>query len=198
MTPEVFESLVGAPLEEFAFRCHEASLALVKTGALDNYDGLGRRVRSRVARGSCPGVRGQHSWVVIGDPYDPHVPVVDPTLWSYVEDVEGVWTGRADERPHSPFGEGSIFSWGMPQGDGGPEIRLEGISRQAQSFLDLLGPLDEAGWRQLAHAPVGGWPSKEIFAAMYQNPKLAPWIPIDIVGMATDLNPAGLYLRKEE
>lgn len=190
LTKQQFEEITGRPLEAYAYKCHEASIALVQSGALG---------QSRVARGTCPGVGGQHSWVVLGDDcYDEEAHVIDPTLWSYVDEVEGIWEGPASTRPHLPFGKGHIFLWGMPQSGGGEPIQLEGLDPWAQRFLDVLGPLDEHGWRQLAHAPVEGWPSKEIITAMYAHPRLKGWIPIDIVGMATDLNPAGLYLRTEE
>lgn len=190
LTEQWFEETTGMPLEAYAYKCHEASLKLVQSGTLGE---------SRVARGTCPGVGGQHSWVVLGDDcYDPEAQVIDPTLWSYDDSVQGVWEGPASERPHLPFGAGNIFDWGRPASGGGEPIVLKGVDNWAKAFLDLLGPLDEHGWRQLAHAPVGGWPSREIFTAMYNDPRLRPWIPIDIIGMATDLNPSGLYLREPE
>lgn len=62
-----------------------------------------------------------------------------------------------------------------------------------QLFLELLGPLDLAGWAQLLHAPVGGWPAREIIAFAYRTKRLSALIPIDVVGMATDVNPNDLY-----
>lgn len=47
--------------------------------------------------------------------------------------------------------------------------------------------------RTATHAPVGGWPSGEITKAVYQTEALSALIPIDRVGMHTDLNPEGLY-----
>lgn len=186
------------PLNEWAAQCHAASLRLVKSGVLPE--------TARVARGTCTGVGGQHSWVCVeGDCYDPHHTVIDPTLWSYDDTVEGIWIGCADGRPHIPHGTGSIFEYGQPSYQGGEIIPLPvgDLSVAACSFLRLLGPfskdgtefvgLDREGWAQLAHAPVGNWPSGEIFAAMYEHPNLGAIIPIDIVGMATDLNPQGLY-----
>lgn len=185
--PDQIREVLG-PLEAWDAQCHAASLKLVKSGVLPE--------TARVARGTCTGVAGQHSWVcVYGDCYDPRHVVIDPTLWSYDETVLGVWVGRADERPHVPFGTGSIWEYGQPTHQGGETISLGHplISLEAASFLDLLGPLDREGWAQLAHAPVGGWPSEEIFTAMAQHDKLGVLVPIDIVGMATDLNPQGLY-----
>lgn len=71
------------------------------------------------------------------------------------------------------------------------------MSKLAREFLEMAAPqgLDRDGWHALAHAPVLGWPSDEIIAAMYRTPALKLLPPIDIVGMATDLNPGGLYLR---
>jgi hypothetical protein len=53
------------------------------------------------------------------------------------------------------------------------------------------------GGKPLRGAPVEEWPSGEIFAAMSRDPMLAAWIPIDILGMTTDLNPNVLYLPEE-
>jgi hypothetical protein len=133
------------------------------------------------------------------DCYDKNATVVDPTLWSYDETVEGIWTGKASERPHDPFGAGSIWQWGRPNEATGEVITLDGeFSSAARVFLDMLGPLDLEGWSVLAHAPVEQWPSKEILAAMYRDKRISARIPIDIVGMATDENPRGLYLPRTE
>lgn len=191
-TEEQFEEAVGFPITCYAADCHRAALALVKSGAV---------APARVARGWCPGVGGQHSWVVLGmDCYDPWATVIDPTLWSYVKSVEGIWVGKAIEEPqHEPHGSGSIFEYGQPHSMGGELIFLDADwSADAAEFLDVLGPLDRQGWSQLAHAPVGGWPSAEIIGAMYDDDRLRALVPIDIVGMLTDRNPGGLYLREEE
>lgn len=181
------EALDG-DLEPWAAQCHAASLKLVKSGLLPD--------TARVARGTCPPVFAQHSWVVVsGDCYDPDAFVIDPTLWSYDDTVEGIWVGYANERPHRPHGSGSIWEYGSPQHNGGVTIPLnrEGLSNIAKVFLELVEPLDAKGWSQLVHAPVGGWPSAEILTRIAETPGLAVLIPIDIVGMATDLNPQGLY-----
>jgi hypothetical protein len=191
VTPEQFEDAVGAPLEEFAQQCHAASIALVKSGV----HGI-----SRVARGTCPGVAGQHSWVVLGmDCYDTTAVVIDPTLWSYTGRPPEIWSGRADIKPHLPHQAGNIWEWGRPDYPTGDIIELPGpFAPDAERFLEILGPLDMKGWRQLAHAPVGGWPAGKILAAMHEVPEIAQWIPIDVIGMTTDINPGGLYLPKGE
>jgi len=181
---------VLAPLEDWSHRCHEASIALVKAG-----------VGFRVARGGCTGVGSQHSWVVVGNNcYDPDAVIIDPTLWSYRDDVEGIWVGKAKTGWHRPHGAGNIWDWGKPHTSGGQMISLYSsgnrLSDGVKAFLDLLGPLDMQGWcALLSHAPVGGWPAKEIVEAAYKTKELKMLIPIDRVGMLTDLNPGGLYLK---
>lgn len=192
---ERWERHIGSPLEQFAQNCHAASIALVRSGWLGE---------CRVARGSVrAGVGGQHSWVVLGDdPYDARATIVDPTLWSYNDSVEGVWVGPSSVWQHRPHQAGSIWEWGRPDYPTGDVVRLDepagGWSSEALSFLDILGPLDMKGWRQLAHAPVGGWPAGEIIAQMFRDERIGGWIPIDVVGMTTDINPGGLYLAGEE
>ena len=189
LTTRQFLDAVGyANLEDFHHQCHVASLKLVQSEVLG--------VDCRVARGTTPGVGSQHSWVVVGkDCYDQTAWVVDPTLWSYVPEVKGVWIGKANERPHKPHGSGSIWEWGRPQHMGGETIELAADpGRDGRLFLELVGPLDYQGWSQLLHAPVEGWPAKEIIEAALDTPKLSQVVPIDIVGMITDRNPAGLYV----
>jgi hypothetical protein len=138
------------------------------------------------------------------DCYDDDALIIDPTLWSYVDEVEGVWISTYRDSPyeHRPHGKGSVWDWGRPaRADETSEMPLDitpegGWSDDAQGFIDMLGPLGRTGWIQLAHAPVEGWPSKEILAVMWQHPKISAHVPIDIAGMATDLNPSGLYLRQ--
>jgi hypothetical protein len=177
-----------APLDRWSARCHEASLELVRSGVLG---------KARVARGGCGAMMGQHSWVVLGDDcYDDGAVIVDPTLWSYDEGVEGVWVGTYRDGRHRPHGKGNIFQWGRPNKATGEVVELtprEPWSREAEMFLNLLGPLDHEGWIMLAHAPVEGWPAGEIIDAMYES-GFAGYIPIDIVGMTTNRDPRGLYL----
>jgi len=178
------------PLDQWGKRCHAASLHLVRA---DNLLPV-----ARVARGVCEGIGGQHSWVVLGwDCYDREATLIDPTLWSYDYSVEGVWTGTIEAGRHHPHGDQSIWEWGRPLDPTGPILELEPrtpFSERALRFLDILGPLDEVGWRQLAHAPVRGWPSDEILPAI-EDTFGGEWVPIDIIGMVTDRNPSGLYLR---
>jgi hypothetical protein len=187
MNVEEIEEAIG-PREAWAHQCHATSLALVKSGLLP--------AGARVARGGCRGVRSQHSWVVLGDPYDSEVEVVDVTLWSYDASVDTVYQGAASLRPHVPHGSGSIWEYGRPPEPEGEVIPLAvDPGRAGSDFLRLALPegLDQEGWRVLAHAPVGGWPAGEVFTAMNATPKLAALIPIDVLGMATDVNPKGLY-----
>jgi hypothetical protein len=179
----------GGHWSEWAHQCHAASLRLVRTGILGP--------QARVARGAARGVPGQHSWAVVGDPYDEDAPIVDVTLWSYTDDAPPVWRGSQRDGIHRPHQAGNIFDWGRPvPGDGEPIELPEpdgGWSRLAATFLDVLGPLDELGWSRLARAPVGGWPAGEILTQMAAVPVIQTVIPIDVLGMATDLNPDGLY-----
>jgi hypothetical protein len=183
------------PLDRWAAQCHAASLKVVQEATFT----------ARVARGSCDGVGGQHSWVVVGDDcYDRGATIIDPTLWSYDASVEGIWVGTMADGRHRPFGLGSIWQRGRPHPAVGRAVRLTPttpFSDRAESFLDMLGPLDLDGWALLAHAPVEGWPADEILAAMCDTPHpeipgvtLGGRIPIDTLGMVTDRNPGGLYL----
>lgn len=181
------EEALGS-LYQYAHQCHSASYKLMEL--LDR--------PARVARGTCVGVGGQHSWVILGhNAYDARATIIDPTLWSYDESVGyRVWVGTmGKDKKHRPHGAGSIWKWERPnEAKFGEEMRLkprEPWSRAAETFLGLLGPLDQKGWVQLAHAPVEGWPAGEIVDAMCES-GLRAYIPIDRVGMLTD--PSGLYL----
>lgn len=190
VTQRAISQLIGEPFERTAKRCHEISLKVVKSGILP--------VPARVARGTCHGVGGQHSWIVIGDDcYDPFALIIDPTLWSYDPSVRGIWFGRLANRVHRPHQAGSIWDYGRPYAQGGATITLTptaSLSTEARDFLDMLGPLDRAGWSTLVHAPVEGWPAGEIIAAIADTKALAPLVRIDLLGMLTDRNPGGLYL----
>lgn len=181
----------SSSLKPWSHQCHAASLRLVNSGLFPG---------SRVARGSCDGVGGQHSWVVLGhDCYDPTNTIIDPTLWSYDDSVRGIWVGVGSDRPHTPQQAGDIWEWGKPVGGSQPPIELKPanpFSDQARLFLDILGPLDRTGWATLANAPVQGWPADEIMPAI--NECVGPLVPIDVIGMLTDENPGGLYLPGEE
>lgn len=179
------------PLQRWHHDCHAASIELVRSGVLGD---------SRVARGTCTGVGAQHSWVVLGnDCYDDDAQIVDPTLWSYNPSVEGIWYGSYRDGLHTPHGKGSIWKWGRPERATGEPIKLtprNPFSTEARMFLGLLGPLDRKGWSMLAHAPVEQWPASEIIDAMCEDERLEAVIPIDIVGMITQRNPGGMYLRE--
>lgn len=181
------------PLDQWHHECHTASIKLVQSGLLGE---------CRVARGACTGVGGQHSWVVLGnDCYDDDAEIVDPTLWSYDPEVQGVHYGSYLDGRHTPFGKGSIWKWGRPEPARDEPIELtprRPFSAQALLFLHMLGPLDRKGWAMLAHAPVEQWPAAEIIDAMCEDERLEPVIPIDIVGMVTQRNPGGLYLPTRE
>ena len=190
MIAEALEVL--APLERWALNCHGASATLVQAGVLGP---------SRVARGTCTGVGGQHSWVVLGDDcYDQDATIVDPTLWSYDDTVKGIWVGTMRDGRHSPHGAGSIWRWGRPADPTGEIVTLtprRPWSHDAERFLELLGPLDQQGWIALAHAPVEGWPAAEFIDAMCES-GLRGYVPVDRVGMLTDRNPGNAYLRVAE
>lgn len=185
------ERIIGLPFERTARQCHAVSSAIVRSRAIPG---------ARVARGACDGVPGQHSWVVVGDPYEPGAPIVDATLWSYDETVSGIWTGRYSlTGRHTPHGgEGRMAPWRITRGDGGT-ICLAPLAEfylpaEARDFLATLGPLDATGWMRLGNAPVRGWPAAAIIAAMADTPQLRALVPIDRLGMLTDRNPGGSYL----
>jgi hypothetical protein len=186
MTDAEVADAIGLPVESWAQQCHGISLAIIKAGLVPG---------ARVARGSCRGVRSQHSWIVNGwDCYDPEADIIDPTLWSYVEGVPTIWHGKPNVHGHTPHGAGSIFRWGRPVAGDGPIIELEGLSKHAQLFLDHVGPLDFRGWQVLlSAAPVEGWPAAEIIDAASRDKRISACIPIDILGMLTEQNPSGLY-----
>lgn len=196
LSPEQFESATGRPLTTFRHQCHAASIALVKSGALPD--------EARVARGvTDQGVFGQHSWVVIGDPYDERAEVVDATIWSYVDAVPHVRWIRPRPGSYVPHGAGHFMLGEPPESGGGPEIMPPGLSGDAQWFLASIrsmigGPLDHVAWRGILAMPVQGWPSAEITAAAYDDPTLTALTRVDVVGMLTDRNPGGLYLRTEK
>lgn len=197
--------LVG-PLSGWAHQCHAASIAFVKKGIVPP--------GSRVARGTAMGVGGQHSWVVVStdgqlaDCYADDALIVDPTLWSYRSDVEGIWVGRADASPyeHTPFGKGPhIMSMGRPPYPIEEPIPLDPeayakLSHEAKHWVDrMFGPLDRRGWIDLAsHTTVTGWPAAEIIAAMDDTRELTSLVPVDRLGMLTDRNPGKLYLAEGE
>lgn len=199
---EVIERDLG-PLERFSHQCHAASIQIVQSGV------LGRP--ARVARGACKRVAGQHSWVVLsGEPgsmYREETLIIDPTLWSYDSSVEGIWLGTLEDGRHYPRGVGSIMHSGCPQSSGGEEIELnwpQHPSQLASYWLNSMfrknasGPLDRKFWMGLSSGPMEDWPAREFIEAMANTDKLKALIPVDVLGMVTDLNPGKLYLRVEK
>lgn len=188
---EQAERILGS-LDKWSHQCHAASALVVKADSFP--------FEARVARGFCKGVGGQHSWVVLGmDCYASGAAIIDPTLWSYDDSVDGIWIGTAKDKLHVPHGSGNIFDYGKPASAEEEPIEIDppegGWSSSAKLFLKLLGPLDENGWRHLANFPVEGWPAGEIIGAIYD--RWPACVPIDIIGMITDRNPNGLYLRED-
>lgn len=200
LTEQVVADVLGCSLDEYAHQCHAASIAIVKSDLFEE---------ARVARGSLHGIMGQHSWVVLGrDCYDPLAPILDVTAWSYAvvrqgEVVPRVWATTGAEGGHRPHGHGHILEWGRPCSAGGDPIplsdeALDDLTPAAFSWVHLIGPLDARGWMALANAPVDGWPSDQIILAMHRTPQLRALIPVDRLGMLTDVNPGGLYLKTPE
>jgi hypothetical protein len=177
--------------DDFAKDCHSVSLALVRTKL------LGEPPEVRVARGACLGVPGQHSWVVVGDPFLPQSPIVDLTLWSYDSSKPRIWFGSMEDGLHRPKGYGAIHQTPMPEHKGGETLPLdaEGLSDWATRFLKTIGPLDARGWAGFwSHCGMLGWPAGEVLNAFLdQHPQMAAIVPIDLVGMLTDRNPHNLY-----
>lgn len=189
MTIAEIAEAIGIPFEDWSHKCHEISLAIVKAGLVPG---------GRVARGTAHGVGGQHSWIVDGrDVYAADARIIDPTLWSYVPTVHGIWIGTPSSPfKHRPHGAGNIWKWGRPAdirpGEPVPFDRTN-LPKSAHGFLDLIEPLNTSGWMVLfSHAPVEGWPAAEIINAACDN-GMAWMIPIDRIGMLTDRNPEGLY-----
>lgn len=191
ISPTDFAEMTGKPLSAYAHQCHAASIALVQSGLLPGPGDW------RVARGSCKYVRGQHSWVVLGDVFKPRL-ILDPTLWSYREvDPEVLVCGRALGW-HVPNGSGTLFWHGDWINGDGPIVALdeEGLSLTARSFLAEIGPMDVQGWARLASGPVErGWPAAEIIDRMLDDRRLSALVPIDAQGHLTNRNPGGLYQR---
>lgn len=185
---------IDLPLDRWRGNCHSVSLRIVKQGLFGP---------SRVARGVCKGVSSQHSWVVCSRDdlacYDRKVRIVDPTLHCHRDDTDGLWEGSLEDGLHAPHGYANIWEMGCPVPGGQPAIRLE-LPPQAQMFIELMErvtgrPMDHGGRNRLFNGALAGVPvMPEIVKAAYGHDELRGWIPIDIVGMLTDVNPGGLYL----
>lgn len=199
LTEEIVVEAIGRPIEDFDKQCHAASVALMNSGLFP---------KSRVVRGAAYGVFGQHSWLVTGDKpsdcYSSGVDIVDITLWSYDEAKPKVFVSNLMQGIHHPHFEGNLMQWGCPEVGGGEEIPLtpsKPLSYEASHWIYLFRkangkkPLDRRFWAALmTHAPYLGWPAEEITRAVYDTDALRALIPIDRVGMQTNLNPGGLYL----
>jgi hypothetical protein len=176
-------------LDKWSHRCHEASLALVRTGLLPE--------GARVARGWRVGVGSQHSWIVFGNAYETPC-IVDPTYWSYSGEAPYIFTSNFDMAEYyRPHGAGIFLIGDMeePYVREREEIKLDGLSPKAMKFLKTFAPdgLDAMGWNKVGKLPMTGWPSKEIVTAMAKDKRVRALLQIDIIGMVTDLNPSNLY-----
>ena len=196
MTPAEIKQIateILGDLRQWKKNCHAASLALVRAGLCD-----------RVARGVARFVGPQHSWGVIGNCcYSDDALIVDPTIWSHLMFPNPcVLIHRmGNDDDYKPKGIGSIWDYGKPTKGEGPEISLTPethLSKAALDFLSLIGPLDAKGWMRLANCPVQGWPSAEIMLAIHQTEEMSAFVPIDVLGMLTDVNPGGFYLREDD
>lgn len=178
--------LIGIEPGKWANRCHEISLALLRTGEFG---------KGRIARGFAQGIAGQHSWIVLGDDvYDDDAVIVDPTILPTSKNEMAVVVAKARDLSNLPKGKGSIWDYGQPWQHSNETIELAvPLSGEARAFMSMIGPLDLLGWMQLANAPVQGWPAKEILTAIKATPRLEHAVPIDHLGHVTDLNPGGLY-----
>ena len=176
---------LGGSLRPWVGRCHEASLKLVRSGILPR--------SARVARGFHPAF-SQHSWVVIGDPYSFKSMIVDPTIWHYEGKAPQVYVKTMKNSPHRPHGLGQ-FDRTPPEPESDAIRLMTDLSPEATRFLKTIAPkgLDRYGWHMIATAPVLGWPSAEILAAIAKDERLSVLVPIDVLGMRTDLNPGRLY-----
>lgn len=185
------EAAIGIKFHDWAKQCHAISIAIVKSGIFGK--------KARVARGWAKGVGSQHSWIALGDIYSLTDTIIDPTLWSYDDEVDGVWVGTLADEIHHPHGEGSIWDAGKPVHQGRETIVFDrtGLSAIATGFLDMVEPLDMGGWSVLLNGAQLGWPSNEIVQAAAKQKAFDCIIKIDILGMRTNLNPGGLYMYQE-
>jgi hypothetical protein len=190
------ESAIG-PLDKWAHQCHAASLALVRSGVLQDHIGG----TWRVARGVCKGVGGQHSWTVQGDVYDRTALIVDITLWSYDAEQDRVWVGTmGEDKLHRPFGDNDIWAAGCPLPGDGPDMPLDlPPGHRGSPFYNMLRDhvayTDRAFWMRLWSSNcMLGWPAAELLETFLDTyPDCAGLVPVDIIGMLTDRNPDGLY-----
>lgn len=185
--------------KDWGGHCHLVSHLLVRSGLLGEPG-----PHCRVVRGGGAGIGGQHSWVVVGDPLEPTSVLIDPTAygWGAADDLVVTTVGDKRYTAHG-YDPRSIWDFGRPTGCT-PEDAWEvtppegGWSESAQTFLDILGPLDLDGWAELAHYPMGAWPSREIIKAIIRDPgmigdRASVRLPIDVASLRGDLNLKELY-----
>jgi len=187
------EEAIGIESEEWRNRCHEICIAILRSGI----------VQGRVARGHCAGIASQHSWIVLGDErrpdpaacWDPSARILDPTFSSNIGRPPRLWFGSLGAELHRPHGSGSLMQWGRPVAGNGPPITFDttALPPSTRAALNLIGLLDATGWMRLFRGPIGD-PAWELHRCVEPLvDRLGALIPIDIVGMATDRNPGGLY-----
>lgn len=200
---ELDDALQEGPPEEWINRCHVISLRAVRTGLFGEPG-----PQCRVVRGITAGyhIGGQHSWIALGTPYDPACIYIDITAqaWGRVDGIvvtsaeEAYNNFMAEQQGHCIHGydPGSIWSYGKPERGNPPHFWLDptGLSDEARTFLDLLGPLSVEGWKALFTFPQQDWPHREICKAIVkQIPRIDVLVPIDVISMVTDDNHGGLY-----
>lgn len=190
----IVEEAIHRPLTDFAHQCHAASVALVESGLLQRYaDGE----PIFVARGRARGIMSQHSWVTVGTPYDPTT-IVDLTMWSYnpcIDTVRILDGADASSHyvPHGLSGENASEALRDMVLEMDP-IHLDVSDPQAAAFLRGR-VLDVRAWMKLFSCNVSTYPARAIIEAAHRNDRLRALIPIDLVGMLTEINVGGAYPR---
>lgn len=180
----------------------KSSLALVHSGFFRE-----QAIGARVVTGTHGSFDSDHTWIVFDaaverpedvDIFDPYTEILDLSLWSHMHGINLVQLADSSgDLLWIPAGYGDIEYFGVPESnsivDAVELTPKRPFSHRASYFLtERVGLLDAKGWQQLAHAPLGGWPSREIITAMVQTPAVAPLIPTAIVSVATNLNPQGV------
>lgn len=191
LTVGAVERAIDTPRELWQNRCHEISLALLKSNLFDG-------VEARMARGAGMHIGSQHSWIVTGrDVYDDKAIVVDPT-WSSTVMSKPLVMFVPNLTAHRPHGYGEFEKY-PPHGDG-EEIGPPDPSQRLSDWIKVARlangePLDLKFWVGMVHGPMLGWPSAEVVDWLCSVSTMVAFVPIDLQGMLTDRNPNGLYLR---
>ena len=203
---EVVAEAIDCPPEDWMGQCHTVSLAIVQSGLLGEPGPA-----CRVVRGAANyAIGSQHSWICLGEPYDPRAIYVDYTAHQWKgNDLANVVVATAKQayedfqdatipRGHAIHGYNptSIWKFGRPHPGRGEHFMLDAreLSDEAKSFVSVLGPMDADAWADLCEYPQGAWPYKEIARAVIaQVPTAQTRLRIDIYSMAGDLNVDGLY-----